>query len=338
MHPILFTLRLSPETARIAAFIAAFALSAFIVWDGRKKMISAIIQAVLFCAVSMSIAHFLVTPSNLPSEVVLDIRSWGVFSVIGMVTCFFIQRKFGREIGLTSEQILSLWVYGGIGAVAGARALHVLVNWSWYAPNPLSAIAFWDGGMVYIGGVTGALLVAIVYALFTHLTLRAFDVLALGIALTQGIGRIGCFLAGCCYGMHTDLPIGVRYGEGSIAYYTMMQTGELAPGAATTMPLHPTQLYEALACFLIGSILLFWYRKKTPRPGIIICAYFAMYSFARFFLEMIRNDPERQFYYGLSTSQLAGIALTTVALIAAALFTVMKTQERHLPAVVNHDV
>jgi len=340
VHPILFTLKLSPDLARILGFAAAFALSAFIVFDGRKNLRLAIPSALGFFALSFSGALFLLTKDRLPPEVVIDIRSWGVFAVIGMVSCFVIQRKLGKEIGLTGDQILSLWVYGGIGAVAGARALHVAVNWPWYAPNPISAIAFWDGGMVYIGGVTVALIVGIGYVLIKHLPVRTFDVVALGIALTQGLGRIGCFLAGCCYGRHTDLPIGVRFGEGSIVHYTMLQTGEIPPDATLTPPLHPTQLYEAAACFTIGAILLYWYRKKTPRPGIIVCAYFFLYSFARFFLELIRNDPERQFYFGLSTSQIAGIALATIALTIGVLLTVVKAQKDGVPggAVANHDV
>jgi phosphatidylglycerol:prolipoprotein diacylglycerol transferase len=339
MHPILVSLKLTPETARIAALLAVLFLSAFIVWDGKKNRKLAIVQAVLFFGVAFSAAWFFVTPERLPPEVVIDIRSWGLFVVLGMVTCFFIQRKLGREIGLSSEHILSLWVYGGIGAVVGARALHVLVNWSWYAPNPATAIAFWDGGMVYIGGVTVSVSVAIVYAYLRGLNVRAFDVLALGIALTQGIGRIGCFLAGCCYGAETTLPFGVRFPEGSIAHYTMMQTGVLAPGATHTASLHPTQLYEALACFCIGGILLYWYKKKTPRPGMIICGYFIFYSVARFLLELLRNDPERQFFLGFSTSQLAGIALVLISGTAAVLITVMKRDEHGLRGpVANHDV
>lgn len=339
VHPILFTLKLTPETTRICALLAVVFLSAFIVWDGKKNRVFAGIQAAIFFLVAGALAWIFVTPERLPELVVIDIRSWGVFAVLGMVSCFFIQRRLGREIGLSSEHILSLWVYGGLGAVFGARALHVLVNWSWYAPNPLSAIAFWDGGMVYIGGVTMSLIVAFAYASLRGLSVRAFDVLALGIALTQGIGRIGCFLAGCCYGQETTLPIGVRFPEGSIAHYTMMQTGELAAGATHTAALHPTQLYEALMCFCIGALLLYWYKKKTPRPGLIICGYFVLYSVARFFLELLRNDPERQFFLGFSTSQLAGIGLALVAGTAAILLTVMKPQQDRLSVpVANHDV
>jgi phosphatidylglycerol---prolipoprotein diacylglyceryl transferase len=339
VHPILIPFRPGPETVRTMAMVASVLLSLFIVWDGKKKMKWALVQAFAFFAVSFSVAYFFVTADRLPAQAPFDIRSWGVFVVVGMVTCFLIQRKLGKEVGLTGDQILSLWVYGGLGAAIGARGLHVAVNWSWYKPNPISALFFMDGGMVYIGGVVGALIVGIVYALIKHLSIRAFDVVAIGIALTQGLGRIGCFLAGCCYGQPTDLPIGVRFGEGSIVHYTMLQTGELAPGATHTMPLHPTQLYEALACFVIGSVLLYWYRKKMPRPGLVICGYFMLYSFARFFLEMVRNDPERQFYFGFSTSQLAGMVLFAIALAVAALLTVVKPEKNRLAgAVANHDV
>jgi phosphatidylglycerol---prolipoprotein diacylglyceryl transferase len=329
VHPILFTLRLSLETARISAILATIALAAFILWDGlrtkgKEKLAGIIAQAIGFLAVGLTVSIAALTPERVPDPLVLDIRSWGIFTVIGMCSCFLVQRHYGKRIGLTSEQILSIWVYGGVAAVVGARGLHVAVNWSFYERDPLSALAFWDGGMVYIGGVTASLASAMVYARKHKMGIRSFDIFALGVALTQGIGRIGCFLAGCCYGKETTLPWGVRFPEGSIALYTMQQTREVAETALATPPLHPTQLYEALACFLVGALLLAWYRRGTAKPGAIIACYFILYSTVRFFIELIRNDPERQFLFRLpedaplilSTSQVAGVVL---ALFAAAL-------------------
>jgi phosphatidylglycerol---prolipoprotein diacylglyceryl transferase len=325
LHPILYTLELSPEVARLLGVAASVVLSLFIIWDGERtggsRRVSTMLQALAFFLVSLGVVLLFMTPDRLPNPLILDIRSWGVFAIIGMVSCFLIQRSLGKQIGLRGEHILSLWVYGGLGAVFGARALHVAVNWSWYAPNPVTAIAFWDGGMVYIGGVAMALVVGIIYARTQGLGLAAFDVLAIGVALSQGLGRVGCFLAGCCYGRETTLPVGVRFGEGSIAHYAMVQMQAIAPEVNQTPPLHPTQLYEAGLCFLIGVALLVWYKTKRPAPGVTICAYFIAYSVVRFLLELLRNDPERQFLVRipedspliLSTSQTAGIVFIVIA-------------------------
>jgi phosphatidylglycerol:prolipoprotein diacylglycerol transferase len=327
VHPILWTLRFSPETGQIAGFVATILLSAFIVYDGykthgRDELPATIAQAVAFLLVGLLVSALLITRDHVADPVVLDIRSWGIMAVVGMCACFLVQRRLGGAIGITGEQILTLWVYGGVAAVFGARALHVAVNWGAYAPRPLSAIAFWDGGMVYIGGVTSALLVGFYYARRFKLGLRAFDVLAVGVASTQGLGRIGCFLAGCCYGRETSLPWGVQFHEGSIALFEMKNTGQLAADALVTPHLHPTQIYEALACFAIGGFLYAWY-KRGPKPGTIVAGYFMLYSSVRFLLELIRYDPDRQFLFRvpesdplvLSTSQTAGILLIIAALV-----------------------
>lgn len=299
---------------------------------GRRRVAAVLLQAAGFLALALAAVVALLTRDRLPDPVVLDIRSWGILTITSMVSCFLVQRRLGAAIGLEGDHVFSLWVLCGSAAVVGARGLHVAVNWSDYAPEPLRALAFWDGGLVYIGGVTAAVLTALGYVRRHRLGARALDVLVLGIALTQGIGRIGCLLAGCCYGRPTALPWGVRFGEGSIAEFAMRASGALPPGARETPPLHPTQLYEALACTAIGLLLLVWYRRRSPRssagsgtvPGAVACGYFVVYPAARFLLEMLRNDPDRQFLVRipaeaprlLSTSQAAGLVLAAGALLA----------------------
>ncbi|MCK6551598.1 prolipoprotein diacylglyceryl transferase [Myxococcota bacterium] len=330
MHPIAWSIHAAPETVRAVALVLSVVLSAFIVVDtvktsGREKLASGVVQGLAFFAVSFPAAWVLLTKERLPADVVLDIRSWGVATVTGMVACFLVQRRLGAREGLTSETIFSLWVWGGLAAIAGARALHVAVNWTDYAARPLAALAFWDGGLAYLGGALGAIVVGGLYARRRGLGLRSFDVLVLGMALTQGIGRVGCLLAGCCYGRETSLPWGVSFPEGSIAHYTLTVLGQLAPGATHTPPLHPTQLYEAAATFALGSLLFAWYRRRSPVPGLVTCAYFAGYSLVRFVIELFRSDPERQFLARipedvplvLSTSQTIGLVLVAVAIVVA---------------------
>jgi phosphatidylglycerol:prolipoprotein diacylglycerol transferase len=173
--------------------------------------------------------------------------------------------------------------------------------------------------------VLGAISVGGLYAKRHGLGLRSFDVLVLGIALTQGIGRVGCHLAGCCYGRETSLPWGVAFPEGSIAHYTLVATGALAPTATHTPTLHPTQLYEAVATLALGAVLFAWSRRRSPAPGLVTCAYLAGYSVVRFGIELFRSDPERQFLVRipedvplvLSTSQTIGLVLVVASVIVA---------------------
>ena len=97
-----------------------------------------------------------------------------------------------------------------------------------------------------------------------------------GLAIAQGFGRIGCFLAGCCYGAKTDLPIGVVFPVNS-----------LAPAG---IHLHPTQIYSSIFDFILGIFLLY-YSKKQRKDGKILGMYLMVYSVGRFLVEFLRNDP-----------------------------------------------
>lgn len=329
MAPIFYTLELTAGSARTWAFVAAVLLSLYIVFDGyrshgKAKLGVTLLQAGAFFVVSAWAVYAFVVPENLPSGVFgLPLRTYGLMVVTGMVTCFFIQRHFGKKVGLTGDQILTVWVYGGVTALVGARGLHVLVNWGDYADAPRTALAFWDGGLVFIGAALSSLAFAVWYLRKVEVPiLRSLDALTLGIALTHGFGRLGCFFAGCCYGRPTDLPWGVSFPVGSIAQYTLVQMGVLAEGVPTPH-LHPTQMYEAAATFTIGFGLLAWYLKGRPRPGMILTGYLLAYPVTRFFLELVRDDPEREFLVRipeeapriLSTSQTGALIIVPVALL-----------------------
>lgn len=329
MYPVFATLELSPSTARVLGFVAVFVLSGYIIYDGlkthgREKLTVTLLQAFGFFVVSIAVALIFLTPERLPHEVVIDLRSWGLMVVIGMTSCFLIQRYFGGRAGLTGEQILTIWVYGGIAALVGARGLHVLVNWGDYAANPVTALTFWDGGMAFVGGAIFALAFALIYLKRLGLGLAALDALCLGVALTHGFGRIGCFLAGCCYGRPTDLPWAVSFPVGSLAQFTMAYLGQIGP-TDPTPHVHPTQLYESFLTFAIGFFLLWVYLKKRPKPGTIVAGYFILYSVVRFLIELVRDDPERSFPLIqwpaddpriLSTTQTVSVVLVPIAIYA----------------------
>lgn len=325
MHPIFWTLVFSPSTARLAAVIATVLLGAFIIWDGLRtdgkgRLGVLLLQAGLFTGIGVAAALAFLTPERLPETVQIDLRSWGLFTVLSLLLGFAVQRRFGRRAGLSSEQILSIWVYGGIFLLIGARGLHVALNWGDYAAQPLAAIAFWDGGLALLGGILPAILFVILFLGRQGLGLAALDAIILGVALSQGVGRIGCFLAGCCYGQVTDSWLGVSFPLGSIAQFTLAHQGHI-DWAESTPPLHPTQLYEAAAAFAVGLMLLFVHRRGTARPGAVTCGYLLAYPAARFLLEILRYDPEREFLFRwpaeapliLSTAQTTAVLLMPLA-------------------------
>jgi phosphatidylglycerol:prolipoprotein diacylglycerol transferase len=146
-----------------------------------------------------------------------------------------------------------------------------------------------------------ALGVAWWYMRKTHLPLlKTADVFAPAIALGHGIGRLGCFAAGCCWGVPCDRPWAVTFTSPAANHLVGVPLG---------VPLHPTQLYEALAEFAIFGLL--YRRIARPRPaGSIIALYLMLYSAVRFTVEFYRYHEQGNLWGGpIDTSQWISIAL-----------------------------
>lgn len=141
------------------------------------------------------------------------------------------------------------------------------------------------------------------------------DLMVPSVALAQGFGRIGCFLAGCCYGRVTEGPFGIVFTNSGFA-----------PNGVRLLP---TQLIMAAGNFVLAGILI-WYARKSRVRGRVASLYLILYSIGRFFVEFLRND-----YRGsvgmLSTSQFIGIfvALTGVVFYAWITPWLMKKRENH---------
>jgi phosphatidylglycerol:prolipoprotein diacylglycerol transferase len=196
--------------------------------------------------------------------------------------------------------------------MVGAKALMVLTDWRyfWRYPGELLSWATLRAGGVFYGALIAAALFGLWYTRVHRLPVgKVFDVYAPAIALGLGIGRLGCFAAGCDYGKPTTSFLGV--------VFTDPFSREVA-GTPLGISLHPTQIYEALATFLIFGILVWRYRHKTY-DGQIFWLYLVLYAVARFFIEFLRGDEDRGFVFDhlLSTSQfIALLALGTAAGLA----------------------
>ena len=168
MLPIPYTLSTSLETARTVGAIFAIVATCYIVWDawrlhGRAKIASSLVQAIAFLLVALTVLVFVATPEHLPDPLDIPLRSYGLFMAIGMLACLAVLRVLGARIGMSGEQALGLWLYGGLAAMVGGRALYVLVNLDQFASSPLRVFAVWDGGLVFIGSIVAALAFATLY-------------------------------------------------------------------------------------------------------------------------------------------------------------------------------
>jgi phosphatidylglycerol:prolipoprotein diacylglycerol transferase len=190
----------------------------------------------------------------------------------------------------------------------------VITEYRHYLANPLDFFKVWEGGLVFYGGLLLAVPVSIYYIRKQGVSvLKVADVFAPYIALGHGIGRLGCFSAGCCFGNPTNLPCAV----------TFTDPNTLAP---VGIPLHPTQLYEAFGNFCIFLILIS-VRKKQSYSGQIFFLYGVLYSFLRFVNEMFRGrDTKNLVFNSLSASQLISILLFIFSI--SMLFYLRKKQKR----------
>lgn len=228
----------------------------------------------------------------------LTVHSYGLMIALGILVCVFMGMYRARKYGYKDEAVLDIAIFGILSGFVGAKLLYVLVEFDSFLKNPMDVLGS-EGFVVYGGIIVGAL-VGILYCRIKKLPCwEYFDLLAPSIAVAQGFGRIGCFLAGCCYGRPTDAFWGVTFPEGSFA--------------PAGVPLIPTQLISSAGDFIITGILLV-YSKHNKKAGNVGILYMLLYGFGRFLVECLRSD-DRGTVGLLSTSQFISIGIILLAII-----------------------
>ena len=228
----------------------------------------------------------------------LTVHSYGLMIALGILVCVFMGMYRARKYGYKDEAVLDIAIFGILSGFVGAKLLYVLVEFDSFLENAMDVLGS-EGFVVYGGIIVGAL-VGILYCRIKKLPCwEYFDLLAPSIAVAQGFGRIGCFLAGCCYGRPTDTFWGVTFPEGSFA--------------PAGVPLIPTQLISSAGDFIITGILLV-YSKHNKKAGNVGILYMLLYGIGRFLVECLRSD-DRGTVGLLSTSQFISIGIILLAII-----------------------
>lgn len=229
----------------------------------------------------------------------LTIYSYGFMVALGFLVGVLVSLYFAKKNGLSVDLILDLAIYVILAAIFGARLFYVIGDWGQYKNNLLGIFMVQEGGLVFLGGLIFAMLAAFLYARKKNISwLFLFDVLTPGTALGQAIGRIGCFLNGCCFGLPTKVPWGMVFPKGSLAY-------EFFPWRH----LHPTQLYSSFSVLIIFGLVLLVFRFKKF-DGQVFLSGLILYSIYRFIVEFFRFSPIH--WAGLTPSQ--WIVMITFAL------------------------
>jgi phosphatidylglycerol:prolipoprotein diacylglycerol transferase len=243
------------------------------------------------------------------------------------------------------EQVLDLGFWVLVGGLVGSRLLFILVNWKDYAKD-WTGIFSLGGGLVFYGGLIGAAVAAYVFSRVNGMDfLRLADLAIPTVSLGQALGRLGCFAAGCCWGgpAGSDSHLAVQFpggalakdlfgrltGTGSTAFssqaadprFVTEATGQVLPYATngavrisdwvtqhgTTLPVHPTQLFESVGQLAIFAGLLFL-RRYRRFHGQIFSLWLMAYAVLRSTVELFRGDAERGTLHGLLANSAPSLA------------------------------
>lgn len=218
----------------------------------------------------------------------ITIHGYGLMIVIGIVAAYVVADHRAKKMNLDYERISTLIIWSLIGGILGAKILYYITEIKEIIAEPKIILDVADGFVVY-GGIIGGVLAGFLFCKKEKLNfLQYFDLAMPSVALAQGFGRIGCFLAGCCYGRETNSCLGIVFHE-----------SVYAPNG---VPLVPTQLISSGLDFLHFFILIFLAKRKKV-DGQVAGFYLIFYSTGRFILEFFRGDLIRGSVGSLSTSQ-----------------------------------
>ena len=243
------------------------------------------------------------------------LHTYGLFVAAGFLAGLGIVLRLAPGAGIASRHITDMGFLILLAAVIGSRVMYILMNLSLYRRAPLDILKIWQGGLVFSGGIIAVVLTAGWYLHRHRLPFwKICDLWSPAAAVAQSIGRIGCFMAGCCYGAPTSRPWAVVFSDPHC----------LAP---TGVPLHPTQLYSSLSGLVIFVVTLVLFRRRTF-DGQVFLWFMILHSTARLLMERFRGDAR-----GIITA--SGMTVTqavTLGILALAVVTLMvmkKKRSRH---------
>lgn len=234
------------------------------------------------------------------------IHGYGLMTAVGILAAYFSAEYRAKKKGLDSSKIFGLVVCCVVLGYVCSKLLYVITVLPDIMADPSIFLSSLANGWVVIGGILGGILGGYIYCRWRKLPAWTyFDVGIASVALAQGFGRIGCFLAGCCYGVESHGPLSVTFTH-----------SDFAPN---NIPLAPTQLISSALDFLLFFFLIFYDRKLKKREGEVTAWYLILYSAGRFVLEFWRGDLVRGFVGPLSTSQFMSIFTFLAGVILLAL-------------------
>ncbi len=233
----------------------------------------------------------------------IHIRSYGVMLALAFLAGTWLGLREAKRLALDEDKLINVILIVLIASVLGARALYVMEHIQEFRREWGSVIALWQGGLTLYGGIVGGAAAGLIAARRFGLPMwTVADALTPSLALGASIGRVGCYLNGCCYGRPTSLPWGVHFPADSFAG---LEFGNAA--------VHPSQLYFAAAGLALFA-LTWWLRRRFGVPGTLFWTFIVLFALVRIPLDMTRvYEPEATLLhlraFEVTESQLSSLAL-----------------------------
>lgn len=235
---------------------------------------------------------------------------FGLMMLCGMIAAFIIIAANRKYQPYDEDTLYSMAIVTILSGLVGAKLMYWAVEWDEIVRNPHFLLESLNAGFVFYGSLIGGALGLLIFTIVKKQTFFSYTDLVLpGFMAGQGVGRIGCFFAGCCYGRLTDSWIGVTFPAGTAAAGTRI----------------PTQLMECAFCLICGVALMMVMRKQK-RYGLTSALYCILYGIWRFIIECFRDD-DRGAVGGLSTSQFIGIFIILAGFVLLFVYFKKMTKE-----------
>lgn len=240
----------------------------------------------------------------------IQIPSYGSMILIGLIIGILVAVYSAHRYNFQKIDVVLSTILASAGLVAGAKILYIitviptLLKQSDFVKTHIpETIAYLFEGYVFYGGLIGALLMYLFYCKrMEYNFLKFMNIIAPVIPLVHAFGRIGCFLGGCCYGIHYDGPFSVTFPH-----------NEFLVGLGT-LPRFPVQLLESGINFIL-FLILYLYARKPRKDGALFGIYLICYAIIRFSLEFLRGDVDRGILMGVSTSQWISLILIPIGIL-----------------------
>ncbi|MBA3751342.1 prolipoprotein diacylglyceryl transferase [Candidatus Dependentiae bacterium] len=235
-----------------------------------------------------------------------EINSFNLLIMIGIGIFLYKALKHpGLERYISQHDFINISVEAALAGIMGGRLLHVISDLKNY-PTFYDVISMWNGGLSILGALTGILLYSIISLKAKGIEILAVsDIAALYAPLVHATARIGCFLAGCCYGAPTSLPWAIEYTHPLVV-------------APLHIKIHPTQLYSSLIYIGLFFILHSLSKQYKPNTGVLLMSYLMGMSLERFFVDFFRGDRINVVHSSfsfLSFHQWVALSIFCIALI-----------------------